>query len=93
MQQVADWLEKFGLGQYAHCFAENGIECSQPWFLLADARQPHKILSARMDPEDLREVISLPSPTLCQFVTSLPEPGPMTQQQGHAALRASVIRS
>jgi class 3 adenylate cyclase len=25
MQQVADWLDKLGLGQYAECFAENGI--------------------------------------------------------------------
>jgi SAM domain (Sterile alpha motif) len=26
MQQVADWLEKLGLGQYAQRFAENGID-------------------------------------------------------------------
>jgi hypothetical protein len=26
MQQVADWLEKLGLGQYAQRFAENDIE-------------------------------------------------------------------
>jgi SAM (Sterile alpha motif) domain-containing protein len=26
MQQVADWLEKLGLGQYAHRFAENDID-------------------------------------------------------------------
>ena len=25
MQQIADWLEKLGLGQYAHGFAENDI--------------------------------------------------------------------
>ena len=25
MQQVADWLEKLGLEQYAQCFAENDI--------------------------------------------------------------------
>jgi hypothetical protein len=25
MQQIADWLEKLGLGQYARCFAENDI--------------------------------------------------------------------
>ena len=25
MQQIADWLEKLGLGQYANCFAENDI--------------------------------------------------------------------
>src|SRR5262249_39585830 len=25
MQQIADWLQKLGLGQYAHCFAENDI--------------------------------------------------------------------
>jgi SAM domain (Sterile alpha motif) len=26
MQQVSDWLEKLGLGQYAQRFAENDIE-------------------------------------------------------------------
>ena len=26
MQQIADWLEKFGLGQYAQRFAENEID-------------------------------------------------------------------
>ena len=26
MQQIADWLEKIGLGQYAERFAENGID-------------------------------------------------------------------
>jgi class 3 adenylate cyclase len=28
MQQVADWLEKLGLGQYAQRFAENGVDFS-----------------------------------------------------------------
>ena len=28
MQQIADWLEKLGLGQYAQCFAENEIDFS-----------------------------------------------------------------
>jgi class 3 adenylate cyclase len=28
MQQVADWLEKLGLGQYAQRFAENGVDLS-----------------------------------------------------------------
>jgi hypothetical protein len=28
MQQIADWLEKLGLGQYAQRFAENGIDLS-----------------------------------------------------------------
>ena len=28
MQQVADWLEKLGLGQYAQRFAESGIDVS-----------------------------------------------------------------
>src|SRR5438270_5346682 len=27
MQQVADWLEKLGLGQYVQRFAENDISC------------------------------------------------------------------
>jgi hypothetical protein len=26
MQQVTDWLEKLGLGQYAHRLAENDID-------------------------------------------------------------------
>ena len=28
MQQIADWLEKLGLGQYAQTFAENEIDVS-----------------------------------------------------------------
>ena len=28
MQQVADWLQKLGLGQYAQPFAENDISFS-----------------------------------------------------------------
>jgi hypothetical protein len=28
MQQVTDWLEKLGLGQYAQRFAENDIDVS-----------------------------------------------------------------
>jgi len=28
MQQVADWLKKIDLGQYAQCFAENDIDAS-----------------------------------------------------------------
>ena len=26
MQQIADWLQKLGLGQYAHRFSENDID-------------------------------------------------------------------
>ena len=28
MQSIAEWLEKLALGQYAQCFAENGIDLS-----------------------------------------------------------------
>jgi len=28
MQQIADWLEKLGMSEYAHCFAENRIDFS-----------------------------------------------------------------
>jgi class 3 adenylate cyclase/predicted ATPase len=111
MQQVADWLEKLGLGQYAERFAENGISIAAlPHLtdqdlkdigvllghrrimlaalgelvpgattaespaavspLLQDTAERRQVtvlfsdlvgstaLSARMDPEDLREVIS-----------------------------------
>jgi hypothetical protein len=113
MQQVADWLEKLGLGQYAERFAENDIDVSVLPYLtdtdlekigvslghrrkilaaiaelsgasssktetgngivepkpqdVAERRQVTVMfsdlvgstaLSARMDPEDLREVIS-----------------------------------
>jgi class 3 adenylate cyclase len=111
MQQIADWLEKLGLGQYAQRFAENGIDVSVLRYLTdqdlekigvllghrrkilaaitemtgsapaapaptpATEPKPHDTaerrqvtvmftdlvgstaLSARMDPEDLREVI------------------------------------
>jgi hypothetical protein len=28
MQQIADWLEKLGMSEYIHCFAENKIDVS-----------------------------------------------------------------
>jgi hypothetical protein len=28
MQEISDWLEKLGLGQYAQCFADNDISFS-----------------------------------------------------------------
>jgi len=28
MQQIADWLEKLGMSEYAQCFAENRIDFS-----------------------------------------------------------------
>ena len=28
MQQIADWLQKIGMSQYAECFAENGIDAA-----------------------------------------------------------------
>jgi class 3 adenylate cyclase len=114
MQQIADWLEKLGMSEYAERFAENGIDlgvlpdltdqdlkelgvllghrrkllraiaeldgrdkaASRPTVTPAVAPQPQDTaerrqitvmfsdlvgstaLSARMDPEDLREVIS-----------------------------------
>jgi class 3 adenylate cyclase/predicted ATPase len=108
MQQIADWLEKLGLSEYAKCFAENRIDLSivpdltdqhlkdlglplgdrlkmlrairelsaataastQPEPKSQDAAERRQVtvmfsdlvgstaLSARMDPEDLREVIS-----------------------------------
>src|SRR5262245_48459943 len=111
MQQIADWLQKLGLGQYAHRFAENDItfvilpdltdqdlekigvaslghrrqllraiselkSAPEPGTVTAAPIAPHDTaerrqvtvmfsdlvgstaLSARMDPEDLREVIA-----------------------------------
>jgi class 3 adenylate cyclase/tetratricopeptide (TPR) repeat protein len=111
MQQVAEWLEKLGMSEYADCFAENRVDFSvlpdltdhdleKLGVVLGDRRkmlraianlEAHKItvaaaapagpprdtaerrqvtvmfsdlvgstaLSVRMDPEDLREVISI----------------------------------
>src|SRR5262245_22248581 len=108
MQQIADWLEKLGMSEYAKCFAENRIDFSivpdltdqhlkdlglplgdrlkmlrairelsgataapaQPEPKSLDTAERRQVtvmfsdlvgstaLSARMDPEDLREVIS-----------------------------------
>ena len=111
MQQIADWLQKIGMSQYAECFAENGIDAAVLRHLtdqdlkdigvllghrrrilaaiaelagtdLVEPRPPvteqklqataerrqltvmfcdlvgSTALSARMDPEDLRELIS-----------------------------------
>jgi hypothetical protein len=60
MQQIADWLEKLGLGQYAQRFAENGIDI---------AAVPH------LTDQDLRKSaccsgIGRPLDKLCQKLTA-----------------------
>jgi class 3 adenylate cyclase len=116
MQQIADWLEKLGMSEYAQRFAENGIDVSVLRHLTdqdlekvgvllghrrkmlaaiaelggtaaaAPERKPQDIaerrqvtvmfsdlvgstaLSARIDPEDLREVISAYQKCVAQTV-------------------------
>jgi hypothetical protein len=61
MQQVADWLEKLGLGQYAQRFAENDI--SFP--ILPDLTDQHLkdigVLSLGHRLQLLRAIAELPS--------------------------------
>jgi hypothetical protein len=35
MQQIADWLQKLGLGQYTPRIAENDIATVLPWCILS----------------------------------------------------------
>ena len=44
MQQVADWLEKLGLGQYAQRFAENDIDFSVLGYLTDQALEKVGVL-------------------------------------------------
>jgi SAM domain (Sterile alpha motif) len=37
MQQIADWLKKLGMSEYAECFAENKIDIS----VLLDLTEQH----------------------------------------------------
>ena len=149
MQQIADWLEKLGLGQYAQRFAENDIDVSVlPYLTDADlekigvslghrrkilaaiAELPGAVsskhakvegvvepkpqetaerrqvtvmfsdlvgstaLSARMDPEDLREVIS--AYQKCVAETGNPQtkrPGVMAGSSGrlHPPVRGTAM--
>jgi hypothetical protein len=50
MQQVAEWLEKLGLGQYAQRFAENDISFS----VLSDLTD--------QDLKDIKRVARSPTP-------------------------------
>jgi hypothetical protein len=146
MQQIAQWLEKLGLGQYAQRFAENDIDVSVlPYLTDADlektgvslghrrkmlaaiaelpgaspSQQPKEgvvepkrqdaaerrqvtvmfsdlvgstALSARMDPEDLREVISANSECCSSLHTVLSSSrrGPADPTLPHSVLIASA---
>src|SRR5262245_40692534 len=73
MQQIADWLEKFGLGQYAQRFAENEIDVAVLCHLTdQDLREigvplghRRKMLAA------IREGMGSPSPAPAEPVTDL----------------------
>ena len=145
MQQIADWLEKLGLGQYAQRFAENdidfsvlpdltdqdlerdrrvalghrrqaaarhsrtdGVEKGAPTAAAAaaapvapqDTAERRQVtvmfsdlvgstaLSARMDPEDLREVISAYQKCVAETV----QPLRRVRGEVHGRRRAGVLR-
>ena len=103
VQQIADWLEKLGMSEYAQRFAENGINVAALPHLtdqdlkdigvllgyrrvmlaaiskLAGAAtatpeptvRAELALSARMDPEDLHEVISSYQKCVAEIVRRL----------------------
>jgi hypothetical protein len=48
MQQIADWLERLGLSEYAQRFAENGIDVSVlPHLTEQDLKDPGVLLGHR----------------------------------------------
>ena len=54
MQQVADWLEKLGLSEYAARFAENGIDVSVLRYLTIKISKTSAFYSA-IDAKCLRQ--------------------------------------
>ena len=40
MQQIADWLEKLGLAEYAQRFADNAIDCQSRHFAVQEDSSP-----------------------------------------------------
>jgi hypothetical protein len=78
MQQVADWLEKLGLGQYAQRFAENDIS----FVILPD-----------LTDQDL-EKIGVAGPAwheICGFdKLASPEPPPPAQLEAPAKIHAII---
>ena len=43
MQQIADWLEKLGMSEYAQCFAENNAQLLQ--VVISQVREDREINS------------------------------------------------
>jgi hypothetical protein len=93
MQQVADWLEKLGLGQYVQCFAQNDIDVSvRPHLTDADLEQigvslghRRKILAAIADLGGRAQ----PTP---QPVRSEPRPQQTAEQRQVTVLFSSGLR-
>src|SRR5215471_12226435 len=54
MQQIADWLQKLGLGQYAQRFAENGIDVSVLRYLTDQDLEKIGVLLAKNAGSDCR---------------------------------------
>ena len=42
MQQIADWLEKLGLAEYAQRFADNAIDCQSRHFAVQEDSEPFR---------------------------------------------------
>jgi hypothetical protein len=63
MQQIADWLEKLGMSEYAQRFADNGIDVSAlPHLTDQDLKDVGVLLGHR---RKMLAAIGSASPTLC----------------------------
>jgi len=66
MQEIADWLTRLGLPEYARAFAENGIDVSvlphftDPWRIVAEPPMQRSTNKATL-PSAGRAKISLPN--------------------------------
>ena len=78
MQQIADWLEKLGMSEYAQRFADNGIDVSVavPHLTDQDLKDIGVLLGHRAKTPSAIAVLSGPAPTALQPVAAT---GPKTR--------------
>src|SRR5215470_6001323 len=83
MQQIADWLKKLGLSEYAQCFAENGIGVAAlPHLTDQDLKEIGVLLGhRRIMLAAISELASTAAPVTSQPAAPLTEPRDAERRQ------------
>ena len=92
MQQIADWLEKLGMSEYAQRFADNGISLAALHYLTDQQLKDIGVL-ARASADNAAAIQELGSPAVAQPATVEMKPHETAERRQGTVMFSDLVGS